>query len=137
MKHDETYEDTWEAKENGWLPYVKNHVSSTGFCYARYILGMEKLTIFSMKNSLTLPSSANKYFKILGEENEEPIYTYTDPFMRNFVRKTVKGCRCNAFIQHYQSENSDEVFVVLFQKKLNVNGNICHLLEKNFEILNN
>ena len=54
-----------------------------------------------MKNSLTLPSLANKYFNKLRDENDEPIYTYTDPFMRIFVRKSIKGGRCNAFNQRY------------------------------------
>ena len=51
---------------------------------------MEELTEFGMKNSLTLPSLANKYFNSLRDENDEPIYTYSDPFMRNFVRKAIK-----------------------------------------------
>ena len=55
--------------------------------------------------------------------------------MRNFVRKTIKGGRCNAFNQHYKSENSDEVFNII-SKELNVNGNICDLLEKYFEFVN-
>ena len=109
MEHDEICEDTCEAKENEWLPYVKNDVLSTAFSYARYMMGMEELTNFSMKNSLTLPSLAKKYFNSLRDENDEPNYTYTDPFMRNFVRKSMKGGRCNAFIQHYKSEISDEV----------------------------
>ena len=103
MEHDEIYEDTWKAKENDWLPYVKNDVLSTAFCYARYTMGMEELTGFGMKNSLILPSLAIKFFNILRDKNDEPIYTYTDPFMRNFVRNSIKRGRCEAFIQHYQS----------------------------------
>ena len=96
---------------------------------------MEKLTNLGMKNSLTSPSLANKYFKSLRDEDDEPIYTYTDPFMRNFVRKTIKGGRCNAFNQHYKSQISDEVFNII-SKELNVNGDICVLLEKCFNFLN-
>ena len=44
---------------------------------------------FGMKNSLTLPSLANKLFKSLRDEDDEPNYIYTDPFMRNFVRKAI------------------------------------------------
>ena len=55
--------------------------------------------------------------------------------MRNFLRKAIKGGRCNAFNQHYESEISDKVFNIL-SEKLNVNGNICDLLEKYFEFLN-
>ena len=91
MENDEIYEDTWEERENEWLPYVKKDVLSTAFCYARYTLGMEELTGFGMKNSLTLPSLANKYFNSLKDENDEPVYAYTNPFMRNFLRKANKG----------------------------------------------
>ena len=135
MEHVEIYEDTWEARENEWLPFVRNDVISTAFCYARYRMGMEELSGFGMKNSLTLPSLASKYVNSLRGDNDEPIYTYTDPFMRNFVRNTIKGGRCNAFNQHYKSENSHEVFSNI-SKKLNVNVNICEILEKYFEILN-
>ena len=135
LEHDEIYEDTWEAKENEWLPYVKNDVLSTAFCYPRYTMGMEELTNFGMKNSLPLPSLANKNFNSLRDENDEPIYTYTDPFMRNFPRKAIKGDRCNGFNQRYESEVSDEVFIII-SKELNVSGNICDILEKYFEFLN-
>ena len=89
-----------------------------------------------MKNSLTLPSLANKYFNSLKDENDEPVCTYTDPFMRNFVRKAIKGGRCNAFNQRYKSEISDEVFN-LISKELNVNddSNEYEVLEKYFEFL--
>ena len=40
-------------------------------------MGLEELTIFGMKNSLTLPSLANKYFNSLREEIDEPIFKYT------------------------------------------------------------
>ena len=39
------------------------------------------------------------------------------------------------FDQHYKSEISDEVFNII-SKELNVNGNICLLLEKYFKFLN-
>ena len=135
LEHVEIYEDTWETRENEWLPYVKNDVLSTAFCYARYTMDMEQLTGFGMKNSLTLPSFANINFNSLRDENDEPIHTYTDQFMRNFVRKTIKGGRCNAFNQHYISLISDEVFNIM-SRELNVNGNVCDILEKYFEFSN-
>ena len=41
LEHDEFYENTWEARDNEWLPFVKNDVLSTAFCYARYTMSME------------------------------------------------------------------------------------------------
>ena len=133
-KHDETFEDTWEGRENEWLPYVKNDVLSTAFCYARCTMGLEGLTGFGMKNSSILPLLSNRFFKSLRDEDNEPIYIYTDLFMRNFVRNSSKGGRCNSFKQHYKSGTSDEVFNN-FSKKLNVTGNICDLLEMYSAIL--
>ena len=73
MEHDEIFEDTREARENEWLPYVKNDVLSTAFCYARHTMGMEELTNFGIKNCLTLPSLANKKFISLTDGNDELI----------------------------------------------------------------
>ena len=85
MEHDEIFEDTWEAREYEWLPYIENNVLSTAFWYVRYTMGMEKLTNFGMKNILFLPSLANKNFNSLGVENGWTIHIYTDRFMRIFV----------------------------------------------------
>ena len=90
MEHNENFEDTWEAKEIEWLSYVKNDVLSTAFCYARNTIVMENLIRFGMKNSITLPSSAIRFFSSLRDENDETIYTYTEPFMRKSVRKTLR-----------------------------------------------
>ena len=54
-------------------------------------MGMDEIKYFGMKSSLTLSSLGNKYFNRLRDENGEYIYTYTDPFMRNFPRNKIKG----------------------------------------------
>ena len=61
---------------------MKHDILSTAFSCARYSKGMESLTAFGMKNSLTLPSLANRYFNSLRDENDEAIYTYNDEYMR-------------------------------------------------------
>ena len=119
LELDEFFEDTWEEKENEWLPYLKNDVLSTAFSYAKYSKGMEKLAGFGMKNCLTLPSFANKCFNSLRDESDEPIYTYNDEFMRHFVRKSIKGGRCSALNQYYKSNISKEVFNII-SKELNI-----------------
>ena len=134
LEHDEIFEDNWEEKENQWLPYLNNDMLSTAFSYAKYSKRIEELTGFGMKNSLTLPSLANKYFNSLRDENDEPIYTYNDEFMRHFVRKSIKGGRCSALNQYYKSKISQEVFNFI-SKEINVNGddNVCEIIDKYFE----
>ena len=95
-------------------------------------MAMEELTGFGMKNSLTLPSLANKYFNSLRDENYEPIYTFTDPFMGHFVRQSIKGGRCGSFNHVFKSTIPNEVKNII-SKELGVTGNICEILDKYFE----
>ena len=98
---------------------------------------MEELTGFGMKNSLTLPSLANKYFNSLRDESDEPIYTFNDEFMRHFVRQNIKEGRCSALNQYYKSNISKEGFNII-SKELNVkdNDNVCEIIDKFFEYTN-
>ena len=43
---------------------------------------MEKITEFSMKDCLSLPGLGWKYFNSLRTEEDEPIYSYNDKYMR-------------------------------------------------------
>ena len=54
MNYDEIDENNY-MKKNEWLPYVKNEVLSTAFCYARYSKARDEITGFSMKDCLSLP----------------------------------------------------------------------------------
>ena len=82
MNLDETDENNWEIKKNDWLPYVKNDVLCTAYSYVRYNKCMEEITGFSMKDCLSLPGLGWKYFNSLRTEEDEPIYTYNDKYMR-------------------------------------------------------
>ena len=93
---------------------------------------MEELTGFGMKNSLTLPSLANKCFNSLTVQNDEVIYTYNDEFMRHFERQSIKRGRCSALNQDYKSNFSEEVFNII-SKEIDNSGNVCEILEKYFE----
>ena len=138
VEHDEIFEDIWEEKENEWLPYPKNDVLSTALIFARFSKGMEELTGFGMRSSLTLPSLANKYFNSSRDESDEPIYTYNDEFMRHFVRQSIKEGRCSALNQYYKSNISQEVCNII-SKELNINGNdedVCEIINEYFEYTN-
>ena len=82
-------------------------------------------------NSLTLRSLANKELYSLRDENDEPIYTYNDELKRNFVRQSIKRGHCSTLNQFYRSAISDEVFNIN-SKELNVNGNVCEILDEYF-----
>ena len=60
---------------------------------------MQKTTGFSTKDCLSLPGLGSKYFISLGTEEDEPIYTYIDKYMRWSVRQSIKRERVCAFNQ--------------------------------------
>ena len=56
-----------------------------------------------------------KFFNSLRTEEDEPIYTYNDKYMRWFVRQSKKGGRVCAFDQYYESKICDGI-LKLYQK---------------------
>ena len=90
---------------------------------------MEEEPGFGIKNSLTLPSLANKCFNSLRNENDEPIYTYNDDYMRQFLRQSIKGGKCSNRNQYYKSIVSDEVYNII-PKELNIHVNKCETSDK-------
>ena len=129
MDHDGIDENNWRDKKDEWLPYVKNDVLCTAYSYARYIKDMEERTGFSMKDCLSLPGLGWKYFNSLRTEEDEPIYTYNDKYMRWFVRQSIKGGQVCAFIQYYKSKHF-EAFKKIISKELAVKGNIYDIIEE-------
>ena len=128
MNHDEIDGDNYKDKINEWLPYVKNDVLCTAFSYARNIKANEEITGFSMKDCLSAPGQGLKYFNNMRHENDEPIYTYNDIYMRRFLRQSIKGGRVCSFNQNYVSKTCDEVMEII-SKELNVKGSIHDKVE--------
>ena len=112
MKHDEMDGYNYKDKINECLPYVKNDVLCTVFSNARYIKAMEEITGFSMNDCLSLPGLGLKYFNSLETEEDEPLYTYKDKYMRGFVRQAAYGGRVCAFNHYYKSEGFDYSFKI-------------------------
>ena len=92
MNHDEFDENNWRDKKSEWLPDVKIDVLCTADSYARYNKCMEEITGFSMKDCLSAPGLGWKFFNSMRDENDEPIYTYNDKYMRWFGQQSIKEC---------------------------------------------
>ena len=132
MNHDEIDSNNYKDKKNIWLPYVKNDVLCTAYSYSRYIMNMKKITGFSMKDCLSLPGLGWKYFNSLRTEDDEPIYTYNDKYMRWFVRQSIKGGRVCAFNQYYKSKHCDDILEII-NKELAVIGTVYNTIEAYME----
>ena len=135
MNHDDIDGDNYKDKKDIWLPYVKNDVLCTAYSYARYIKAMEEITRFSMKDCLSLPGLGWKYFNSLRTEEDEPIYTYNDKYMRWFVRQSIKGGRVCAFNQYYKSKHCDDILKII-NKELAVKGTVYDTIEAYMEFKN-
>ena len=68
MNHDEVDGNKNKKKKDEWLPFVKQHVLCTAFCYARYSKSVQEITGFSMKYCLSLPGLGWKFFNSLRTE---------------------------------------------------------------------
>ena len=121
-----------EIKKSEWLPYVKNDVLCTAYSYARYIKAMEEITGFSMKDCLSLPGLGLKYFNSLRTDEDEPIYTYNDKYVRWFVRQSTKGGRVCAFNHYYNSKHFDDIKNII-SKELCVKGNTYEIFEEDLK----
>ena len=82
IDHNDIDGNNYKDKKDIWLPCLKNDVLCTSYCYARYIKAVEEITKFSMKDCLSLPGLGWKYFNSLKTDEDEPIYTYNDKYMR-------------------------------------------------------
>ena len=135
MNHDEIDYNNSKDRKSEWLDYVKQDVLCTAFSYARYCKAMEEITGFSKKDCLSAPGLGWKYFKSMRDENDEPIYTYNDKYMRWFVRQSIKGGRVCAFNQYYKSKISDDILKII-SKELNFTGNVYDIIEAYMEYKN-
>ena len=102
MDHDEIDGKIYKDKIDKWLPYVKNDVLGTAFSCRRYIKAMEQITGFSMKGCLSLHGLGLNYFDSVRTEEDEPISTYNDKYMRWFVRQAAYGGRVCALNHYYK-----------------------------------
>ena len=128
MDHDEDEYDKYKDKKDEWLPYVKKDVPCTSFSYARYCKAIEERIGFSMKDCLSVPGLGWKYFNSMRDENDKPIFTHNDKYMRYFVRQSIKGgCVCS-FKQYYRSKTCDGNLKIL-SEEVNVKRNAYDTIE--------
>ena len=104
MNHDEIDYNNYKDLKDDWLDYVKQDALCTAFSYARYTKVMEEITGCLMKDSLPPSGLGWNYFNKLRTEENEPISTYNDKYMRYFVKKSIKGGQVFSFNQYFISK---------------------------------
>ena len=89
---------------------------------------MKEITGLGMTDCLSIPGLGWKYFNSLRTEEDEPIHTYNDKYMRWFVRQSIKGGRVCAFNQYFKSKFCDFILKII-SEELNIKGNIYDIME--------
>ena len=72
-----------------------------------------------MKDCLSLPGLGCNYLKSLRAEEDEPIYTYNDKYMRWFLRRSIKRRRVFALNQNYNTKICVDILKII-SEELNV-----------------
>ncbi|ESO98469.1 hypothetical protein LOTGIDRAFT_174280 [Lottia gigantea] len=129
-------QDNWEELRHEWEPYAKRDTLCLGACLIKYNQVTKEVVNQNMSNNLTAPSLSLKgwyylyhYDKEMVEEewyettrmvakhtekeNIEKVYSHTNPFIRNFIRRSIKGGRVSANRKSFETNKMDEICNVL------------------------
>ena len=117
-----------------WEPYLISDVLCLAFIYARHSMEMQKMTGFGIKDCLT---EASLGWKCFGKYNKnKEFYTFNDKYVRDFIRKSIKGGRCASFIRYFESNQCENILNTT-KKHLKINDNeISNIIDKYLKYIN-
>ena len=95
---------------------------------------MQKMSGFGIKDCLTEASLGWKCFGTYNKDRE--FYTFNDKYVRDFIRKSIKGGRVCAFNRYFESNHFDEIMSTI-KKHLKINDNeISNIIDKYLKYIN-
>ena len=103
-----------------WEPYLISDVLCLAFIYARHSMEMQNMTGFGIKDCLTEATLGWKCFRTYNKDRD--FYTFNDKYVRDFLRRSIKGGRCGAFIRYFESNQCEEILNTV-KKHLKTNDN--------------
>ncbi|ESP02035.1 hypothetical protein LOTGIDRAFT_157165 [Lottia gigantea] len=112
--------DNWESLRHEWEPYAKRDTLCLGACLIKYNQAMKKTVFQNVSNNLTAPSLSLKdkvlkeeEFRQIEKQNVEKVYSHTHPFIRYFIRQSIKGGRVSANRKSFETNKMDEICAIL------------------------
>ncbi|ESO85558.1 hypothetical protein LOTGIDRAFT_155044 [Lottia gigantea] len=152
-KRQKEIKDNWESLRHEWEPYAKRDTLCLGACLKKYNQAMKKTVFQNVSNNLTAPSLSLKgwyylyhYDKEMVEEewyettrmvpkhtekeNVEKVYSHTHPFIRYFIRQSIKGGRVSANRKSFETNKMDEICNVLKEYTELESNNIIDLFKE-------
>ena len=120
IEHSVINKNNFVALKHIWEPYLKLDVLCLAFIYARHSMEMQKRSGFGIKDCLTEASLGWKCFGTYNKNKE--LYTFNDEYVRDVIRKSIKGGRVGAFNRYFESNQCDEILNII-KKHLKINDN--------------
>ena len=134
MNHSVINKNNFVELRHIWEPYLISDVLCLAFIYARHSMEMQKMSGFGIKDCLTEASLGWKCFGTYNKDRE--FYTFNDKYVRNFIRKSIKGRRCGAFNRYFESNQFDEIMSTI-KKHLKIKDNeISDIIDKYLKYIN-
>ena len=111
-----------------WEPYFKLDVLCLAFIYARHSIETPKMSGFGIRDCLREASLGWKCFGTYNKDQE--FYTFIHKFVRDFIRKSIKGGRVAALNRYFESNQCEEILNFI-KKHLKLNDNeISNLIDE-------
>ena len=117
-----------------WEPYLISDVLCLAFINASHSMEMQKLSGFGIKDCLTEASLGWKCFGTYNKNKE--FYTFNDKYVRDFIRKSIKGGRVCALNRYFESNQLAEILNTI-KKHLKINDDeISNIIDKYLKYIN-
>ena len=134
MDHSLINKNNFAELRHIWEPYLISDVLCLAFIYARHSMEMQKMTGFGIKDCLTEASLGWKCFGTYNKDGE--FYTFNNKYVRDFIRKSIKGGRVGAFNRYFESNQCEEILNTI-KKHLKINDDeISNLIDKYLKYIN-
>ena len=115
-------------------PYLISDVLCLAFIYARHSMEMQKMSGFGIKDCLTEASLGWKCFGTYNKDRE--FYTFNNKYVRNFIRKSIKGGRVGAFNRYFESNQCEEILNTIKKHLKLFDNEISNIVDEYLKYIN-
>ena len=134
MDHSLINKNNFAELRHIWEPYLISDVLCLAFIYARHSMEMQKMTGFGIKDCLTEASLGWKCFGTYNKNRE--FYTFNNKYVRDFIRRSIKGGRVAALNRYFESNQCEEILNTI-KKHLKIDDNeISNIIDKYLKYIN-
>ena len=94
---------------------------------------MQKMSGFGIKDCLTEASLGWKGFGTNNKNKE--FYTFNNKYVRDFIRKSIKGGRVGAFNRYFETKQCEEILNII-KNHLKINNEISNIVDEYLKFIN-